>query len=268
MTTMNRLTTSLLALAGLALIGQSAQALLPYSPGDVFIGINQHGGAEDYLVNLGSITYLTSNNQPLTWQLSASDISSVAPGWQNSDATYWGVVGTVGKLTGALGYAKGTTFVSGAAGMTPWYIQSNTAQLVGASAINNVINSTGDGYVWSTGTANQTSLGAAIVQSQAGSNSWATRVGTASGASLSFSEFGPTIESNFATGTANSVLDLYLVQPPNGSTINVGDMSILLGSFTIDDSALVTFTPVPEPTTFAMLGIGAGLLGLRRRRNA
>ena len=62
---------------------------------------------------------------------------------------------------------------------------------------------------------------------------------------------------SFTTGT--KVSDLYQLNPGTG---NVGGN---LGNFSLGSDASFTFNPVPEPSTWAMLGMGMmTLFGIRR----
>ncbi len=77
-----------------------------------------------------------------------------------------------------------------------------------------------------------------------------------------------------AAGVVELALDLYRVQYRSniagqagfGEPVRQGDF---LGTLTINESGQVGFLAVPEPTTASLLGFAAaGLLGMRRRRNA
>jgi len=77
-----------------------------------------------------------------------------------------------------------------------------------------------------------------------------------------------------ATGTVELALDLYRFQtrsdvadPTGFNQTNVGQF---LGTITINQAGDVNFAAVPEPSTYALLGLGAVVVGLviKRRRSA
>ena len=85
-----------------------------------------------------------------------------------------------------------------------------------------------------------------------------------------FGIFSGGIEGTFDGGTASSILDLYELVPGPLAPGPPFPPSEFTGTFSINDSALVTFTPaalVPEPTiATALAGGGVFLASLRRRR--
>lgn len=74
-----------------------------------------------------------------------------------------------------------------------------------------------------------------------------------------------------ATGTVELALDLFRIQTRNdvdgqfgfGAPVNTGSY---LGTLTINQDGLVNFQAVPEPSTYAMIALAAGLFFLINRR--
>jgi PEP-CTERM motif len=75
-----------------------------------------------------------------------------------------------------------------------------------------------------------------------------------------------------AAGSVEAALDLYRIQARNniagqfglGDPVRVGDY---LGTVTINGAGDVAYIVVPEPTTFALMGMGVvGMLVARRRK--
>jgi hypothetical protein len=74
------------------------------------------------------------------------------------------------------------------------------------------------------------------------------------------------------SGTAEFALDLYRIAAVanktnqiNGTQIGYGDYE---GTVSVNSAGLVSFTTVPEPSAFALTGLAAASLVLRRRRSA
>jgi hypothetical protein len=80
----------------------------------------------------------------------------------------------------------------------------------------------------------------------------------------SFSYFANGIEGNFGNGEEGTAIDLFRIEKNNqGGT----GANAYKGTFTINDTGVVTYAvAVPEPTSAALLCIGAGLVGFARRR--
>jgi hypothetical protein len=70
---------------------------------------------------------------------------------------------------------------------------------------------------------------------------------------------------NFGNLTGGTALDLFRMAPAPLNSQLAGDY---VGTFTIDDSGVVTFSPVPEPGTCVLIGTAAAflLVVIRRRK--
>jgi hypothetical protein len=101
-----------------------------------------------------------------------------------------------------------------------------------------------------------------VVQTASTADSYSYyQIGGGAGNTNSLGQFSPTDE-----GSVGTVLDVYKIVSGNATKNTAGT---LVGAISIDSTGDVTFTAVPEPTTYAILGLGAGLLLMAaRRRNA
>jgi hypothetical protein len=242
---------SLLALAGLSILAPSAKAnSTSYADGDLLLGFRQSGGSpaatQDYLIDIGSFASLpTSGSTTFSLGNIGADLTSLQSGW-------W----TAGNLQfSVFGQDTNNGYI---------FIGNNTAagqQALNSGAVNtasaNISNVTDIAYSNHASTANS-SVG--FLESV--------------GANKSYTSFQPgginAFGKNFVTWnnsesavTGRDYLSVYTVAG-NGSA----PASVVKGYFTLASTGDITYTVVPEPTTFTALSVGALLLGatLRRRR--
>ena len=135
---------------------------------------------------------------------------------------------------------------------TPWTRAANQSEA------SNDITAVGSQYSGQTIDSNTTS---AIKESSSNANSWTQyQPGGGHSGGISFQFFNPTDE-----GNTNTVLAFDSVLEGTGTGTQ-------LGTFSWASDATLTFTTVPEPSTYAMFASGGVLLGaltfLRRRRAA
>jgi hypothetical protein len=128
------------------------------------------------------------------------------------------------------------------------------------SAGSGSIDAVGTTYSGNTIAAGTTS---AITQSASAANSWASYQPGGANYAGSFQTWNPTNEGSTNTVLAFDSIPTATAQSQLGTT---------LGTFSWASNGLVTFTVVPEPSTYSMMGLGAlalvGLMILRRRRAA
>lgn len=252
-------TTALIAV-GVGWAAQSARATLTWTAGDVFLGFRQ-GDSKGYLVNLGNIAlYSAKNGASFTVNTGgnigldlAGAFSTINTNWYSDPTVSWGAVAT--PFVGNPGDVP-VLYVSRPRSdpsqqSVPWNGRSNSAQTATVSQFQSLAIKYG---VEGVATPNSTK---ATLQG-GGENTWAGFTSPPA----DFLVFGG-IEAGFATGSANSVIDFYKINPGSGVP------SEYLGNFSITDNGVITFTAVPEPGTVALLAIGALLVLYRiRRRNA
>lgn len=253
--------TALLALAGVALVAQSAKAATTsYTDGDIFLGIRATAGTgsdKAILIDLGQPMQFTNAALGVPFTLSlgniAADLSATyGSDWYTSGNLLFAVVG--GNVTGGPSYTDPwNTLYASKSGATPWtcnFNQGDTSSLTDQMA---------NAYRNSASTANSTV--ATIQTTDQGSNYTLFQPGGTYSGGISFQTWNPTIES-----AINQTV--YLDQMLEGSS-NAGNV---LGTVAIDSSANVTFDAVPEPSTYAMFGVGAAFVAMaaarRMRRTA
>lgn len=248
----NILMTSILALAGMALLSQSALAtsvVVSYTDGDLFLGFRATGGtgsSSDYLVDIGQPSQFDHSLTLSLGNIFADLSATFGPTWYSRTDLLYAVVG--GNITGGPNYTDAwNTLYATTLSATPWpcnFNQGDTSSLT---------DSMGNAYTNNNSTANSP-LG--IIQTAAGNNSYATfQPGGANSGAISFQTWNATIEGNVSQS-------LYLDKMLEGSN-NPGNV---LGSFVIVSNTntstanLVFTSSVPEPSTYAMLGLGCALL--------
>ena len=279
MTTTTRATIALLAFAGAAAISTSVHAATTTaSEGDVLLGIRSTAAGyttNSYLIDLGSVSNFVNYTSAQQFQLTLSDITTAVGSF--SSTTFWGAAAESGVLSSVIaGVPTATVFATSNSATSPW-LSGNTTTNNGActSVKNTTIGSGASGFTGQTATA---TLSNATLEPNSASKSWQNGVNL-NNLGVSWGYLAPAAEASFAdgAGSATSRLNFYEIfrngaLMPDGSTAVTGvTPGVLLGTFDINSSALVTYTPAtpaPEPSTFALLGLGAGLFGVIRRRSA
>jgi hypothetical protein len=242
------------AVAALVLFGVAAQAqTYTYQAGDLLAAFRSTSAANDVIVDLGTAANFQSGSYSLN-----DDLSGVlGAAFGTTSGLYWSVFGYVNTTGSALG-AKNTLFVTD---------PESPAGSVNGS--NPSLTSSGQGQVVSkmTAIANGASSSYAIVYANqqievsktlnVGGNPVSYTVGVGSLGDFN-GTWSPSVE-NITTGSTTSSSDLFEQDPGAANNGNY------LGTFSMTGNVL-TFNPVPEPSTWMMIGSGAlALLALRRR---
>jgi hypothetical protein len=244
----------------------------------LLIGFEQqnNAAANDYVVDLGSVTQFIDATSPLTFNLSSSDLSSTfGSSWASNTQTnlvQWSVIGASNKTTGgdltlgSITLPANTLFYT--VGESTPGVQS-TPPTEHTTAIQNGFNGnianfdTGTGGFSGTATTSgSTGSLQAINQTHGASNSYSYEIASKGNFGIGGNSQQPTTGS--ATGPTDSVLDLYEVTPTNA---DVTQPTTYLGDFTLNSSGVLTFTEAaPEPSSYALLMMGMGLLFILQRR--
>ncbi len=257
------LKTALLALAGIGLLASPVRAAaLSYNAGDLFIGFySAAGDSQDYLINIGQASTFrdAAGNVTINLGTYGTDLATAfGSDWKSSQDIKWFVFGTT--YNQAVGSDPAYTLYAGRqrtdvdVQATAWNLGSSNAQGLKASRMNQ----TAAAYASGTSTATTTN---GYLQTITDANSYASY--NASGGTQVFGAYdnGP---ANFASGTANSVLDLFRMQTGKSSLPGTYE-----GTFTINDAGTISFTAVPEPSACGLILVAgaAALVVLRRRRS-
>ncbi|MFZ4682293.1 MAG: PEP-CTERM sorting domain-containing protein [Terrimicrobiaceae bacterium] len=287
-----RFTALALGLAGgfLALAPTQA-ALTTYSPGDLFIGFRKTGSANTLAVNIGQASqFFTSalggtatvpfdiqfgvvdsgpNAGDPVFDLSADLTATFGSNWADNPGDGTGVRWAVVGFTNNNGVSPTPGLTTRSVYITKPRTNPATQSATLGSIVHNTFSgnfnafATGPvtGYAGRNSTANST---VAYIGAASGSDNWDTRAASGASFGLGNTRRAEQALSGAFSGPTDSVLDLYLA-PNAGSTLVTSNT--YLGNFTLGTDGALTFTPVPEPSTFALLAIGGTALMAFRRRN-
>lgn len=282
-----------LAAAALAFTAISAQAapatLSSFVAGDLLLGFQATSGTgsgQVVYVNLGLATSFLNGNFSSINGINLNSVltSTYGSGWATNTGTtvYWGAVAvnstnpvTAGTSSGStqltdpgqtiyVSKARSAGGTAGSANSSAWTLTGSTAHNNAAGYINTMQTDTvlatgGGGFVGPTQNGTDTSAG--LADSNSGNANWVHYNVGAAGASFT----------NFAApGIQNSVtgaLDIYRILSYSAGNV-YGSNSLTTGQYTgtitLDSSGNVG--AVPEPSTYALFGLGAvALIAFRRR---
>jgi hypothetical protein len=239
-----------------------------YNNGDLLLGLRTPGGTSDLIVDIGAASLYTGASSPITvsgtyytsGQLTDASLSlnnlyfsvfgDIAPGYAGTANTLW--------VTAPQTYASAQT--------SPWAAQTSGQQANTRSQIESI--AYGATYTSFGEAASADNTASAVVVASGlnltgeGALSYTSGIGPAGNFQGNFGS-NNNIEQNtpgaFSSGTTPMLEDLFQMTPGSAGTY--------LGYFELDPNGTLTFNPqpVPEPTTWAMFGMGLmGLAGWRR----
>jgi Calx-beta domain len=246
-----------LAAAALLAFGPAANAALPYTDGDLILGIRASGGqgaTTCYEVNIGHASSFAGVGSGFTVDLGGDILDDLnlifGADWKTRSDVFWSISGV--QFVGAGAFANRTIFASKAeptAGTqsTPWTrvtlsTQNPVALRVQALGTPGYSAGTTGGTPGQTESTHSTK---ALIQDTGAANSYASHMPGGSnstvGSAYQFFVNGALgIENTFANGTSASVLDLYQLTPGSAGT-----NATFFGAFRLNDGAQLTFSPNP-----------------------
>jgi hypothetical protein len=233
-------TTTKIALAALAIAAGawSAQAQAAYN-GDLVVGFTTGAsGANDYELDLGRASSLATGFGNTT----TFNLGTALSGF-NLSGTSWGVIGTL-AVSG-----KGNSWFSIDRGAVP----GNIANAATWSSINTAVVSLYTGFATA-------GAGASATPNNSDANSWNQQTIVGPNPTSYVNTYGnPNIGSALGQPLGPGSMDFYQIIANNTTPTEIG-------VFTLNSTGTtLTFTAVPEPTTYGLLA-GAGLLILSVRR--
>jgi hypothetical protein len=243
-----------IAVTAFALGGITAQAqvLNDWVSNDLLIGFRASGGtgtSDSYLVNIGTAANYNTNKTSFTLSLGnvGSDLAAkYGSDWYTRSDLFWGIFGTTTTTAPTLYSSVARTDSNVQSTPPPDVLNAPTR-----NATKTDITSVTSAFNLLSPTANSTN--AAFQPNAADASSYNYQV-TQSG-----TDFGSVSRWDNIQGNLNQILDLY-------GQNNSG--TFWRGGFSLNNAGLIAFNPtiVPEPSTYALLGIGAVLLGAAYRR--
>ena len=272
-----------------------------YAPGDLVLFFQQAGGSNTVYANLGNAATLyrgtTSGAGGSSSQINIVDLNSTlssafGAGWASDATIYAGLAGVLSTSTTSnalnnldpartlyLSSARNSVGTVGIADSTGWDLSlaGDTAMTSAATGIQQQNNVLEDSYTVGVTISlasisqidNQNPLLSqgvppVITQGNAFADTLEGGVQQQGSAGV-FGDFGGIV------GNAEFALDLYRVLAKNNISGQVGG-NLREGSFegtvVVGSNGSVSFLTIPEPSSVALLGLGAGAFVLRRRRRS
>jgi hypothetical protein len=260
--------------AGLALSAVSAQAQFQYSTSDLLAVFNTAGSSVDVEVDLGSINNYLNQPAGTTVQLNLynADSQLLALLGGSLSGVNFAVVGTTGSTAGTTSFLTLARSNPGVQTSTPYgYKSSAYTSLAGA------INSVGTGAAsWGAAVgpdAITNSANVAIIPNSSTytlyNDSWSHAEGTGGLVSDTYNNSGSSTTQgpiNVLT-SSGGVSDLYEYTDPASRTA-AAITPTFLGSFTVNSDGTLDYTSgaVPEPSAYALGGVGLLVLAWRQRQ--
>lgn len=248
----NILTTAILAFASMALVSTSAMAET-YQNGQVLLGFTKAGATGELTISAGaiaglSLSGLTTLNHTFTIGNFNTQLTAALGASWYSTASFSAFGGDFPVLT-VPGDTHGQMYISSASSAAPSSITgaaSGTDVAIKGATLAYAQNGTGGTYQ-----GDPTATG-----------SYSSYMPVYSGSSTAWGG----VSDPEATVNSNLYLDIYSLTTGSHNAITGANGSLMDGYFSVASNGDVSFNAVPEPSTYAMLGIGALFMGVVLRR--
>lgn len=259
---LQKFTALIVAIGGIAFGALPSHAALVPNPqsGDLFIGFRASGGegaSSSYLINIGLDTIYRNAAPGSSFTLgslgniAADLVGAFGEDWSERADLYWGVFGHRTNNGSAIVYGSRERIDINTPAAA-WQALDQTSRNATDSQILSVLENT-SGYKGREATSN--SAVATFQSNFDGAASYNKQVATPGTTDFGSLSGWTTIEGNFGE---ESVLDLFRIAGTGVSNV---------GSFSISDEGIISFTAVPEPSTYALLGAAALLALISYQRN-
>jgi len=248
------------AIASAVLCGTSAMAQITYNNGDMLAGF-RNGGSTELIVDLGSIANFQAGLSGGTYNAAFAGVSAaITSTFGSTTGVYWSVFGandtTLNPNNGAVIQPDPNSVWTTLARSNP--NNQTAAPHVGGNSLSQAltVGTIGSiGGIASSVTPGVVTLSAGIAAVNTSLGGYQANMADPFAGNLG-GNWAYNIE-HFGAGTS----DLYQSNPGNQYV----QKGVYLGNFALDSSGVLTFTSVPEPSTWAMIGTGAmSLLAFRR----
>ncbi len=250
--------------AGLALAASSASAFTG-SLNDIVVGFtNSYAGATNLEVDVGQLRQNVAPGSYNLGNISSLLVNTYGASWANSSDLAFGAAGWTGSLLPANGDVKSSNYVTAGWLTTNGTLGVQNSAAAAAALPTSGLNSSG-GKITSLYNAMGDSSATLVAAN-------AVTLPTATAASWDKSN-----TSNFLFGKFDASLTTQLVSFNNGSfaaadlyKFSPSVAPEFLGTISLDTLGNLTYTVIPEPSTYAMiLGVATlGFAAIRRRKQA
>jgi hypothetical protein len=234
--------------------GVNAQTVFNYNQGDLLLGFRS-SGASDLIVDIGSASLYTGASGQIT--ISGNYYNST----QFSDANL-DINNLYFSVFGATGLPSRNLWMTGVQS-TPWTANNVFSQGPTAGIIGGIAGGAKD--ISSQLSAGPDNTASAVVvpnnYNSGGDTSYTVGVGSSGNLQGYFQgDIEGNTSAGFSSGSTPLIENLFEMD-----TANAGNPGKLIGDFELDPNGTLTFNPVPEPSTWATLGVGMMMLTIVRK---